>query len=127
MNTRATTPCPEPIRPARQTRRWLALGLMISCFASLAQAQPHRGHDRDGDGRRDGGNQRVDNNRWYDGAHGNNRYYPRPGWVVGGPPVASRLVIWGGVNYRYFDSVWYAPGPRGYAVVRPPFGASGLT
>jgi hypothetical protein len=108
---------------AGRARRALACGLMLCLGAASAQAQPHPGRDRDGDGRRDAPHQRVDGTRWYDGAHGNNRYYPRPGWVVSAPPVHSRLVIWGGVNYRYFDSVWYGPGPRGYVVVRPPFGA----
>lgn len=65
----------------------------------------------------------VEPGRWYDGAHGNNRYYPQPGWAVRGAPSRSRVVVWGGVNYRYHDSVWYAPGARGYVVVRPPIGA----
>lgn len=102
--------------------RTLTVLLMVAGIAA-AQAQPVHGHDRDGprDGRgHDGG--RHAPGRWYDGAHGNNRYYPQPGWAVHGAPSRSRVVVWGGVNYRYLDSVWYAPGPRGYVVVRPPFG-----
>lgn len=60
--------------------------------------------------------------RWYDGAHGHNHYYPAPGVPMRAVPPGSRWVVWGGVNYRYFDGVWYGPGPRGYIVVRPPFG-----
>ena len=125
-------------------KRWLLVGahkLALTLLAAsllttqgAALAQPGGGHDRDGrhDGKHDRkhddrhDNGRHDNGRghgrWYDGAHGNNRYYPQPGWAVHGTPSHSRVVFWGGVNYRYLDSVWYAPGPRGYVVVRPPFG-----
>jgi hypothetical protein len=108
--------------------------LVVASALAGAQPQPGRGPERDGGGRHDNGQHRGGNappssgpraeaGRWYDGAHGNNRHYPRPGWAVAGPPVRSRVVIWGGVNYRYHDSVWYTPGPRGYVVVRPPYGA----
>lgn len=110
--------------------------LLLATGLAVAQAQPSRGHDRDGgrdggqDSHRDGyrdthrdTHHRSAPGRWYDGAHGNNRYYPQPGWAVHGTPARSRVVVWGGVNYRYLDSVWYAPGPRGYVVVRPPYGA----
>jgi hypothetical protein len=49
-------------------------------------------------------------------------YYPTPGWSVRHPPQPSRTVIWAGVNYRFWDGVWYAPGSAGYVVVRPPYG-----
>ena len=64
----------------------------------------------------------ADGQRWYDGAHGHGRYYPAPGWGVRTLPPRSRVVFWSGVNYGFFDGIWYAPGPHGYAVVRPPFG-----
>lgn len=60
--------------------------------------------------------------RWYDGAHGHNHYYPAPGTVYRAPPSHSRWVVWGGVNYRYLDGIWWGPGARGYVVVRPPYG-----
>ncbi len=65
---------------------------------------------------------RPGDTRWWDGAHGHRRYYPAPGVVVHTPPPRSRVVIWAGVNYRYFDGVWYSPGAGGYFVVRPPIG-----
>lgn len=122
--------CPHP--GPQPGQRWVHIGqkmaaLMLAVGLAVAQGQPVRGHDRDGprDGHRNGGHDggRHVPGRWYDGAHGNNRYYPQPGVAVHGAPVRSRMVVWGGVNYRYLDSVWYAPGPRGYVVVRPPFGA----
>lgn len=64
----------------------------------------------------------VPNNHWYDGAHGHSHAYPVPGWSVRTLPRHSYTVMWGGVNYGFYDGVWYSPGPRGYVVVRPPFG-----
>lgn len=125
----------RPRRGENLRRRAAALLMLLAAGLSTAQAQPSRGHDRDGprDGQRDGprdgprdvprdAGHRPAPGRWYDGAHGNNRYYPQPGWAVHTPPSHSRVVVWGGVNYRYLDSVWYAPGPRGYVVARPPYG-----
>jgi hypothetical protein len=42
--------------------------------------------------------------------------------VVRQPPPRAGVVYWGGVNYRFWDGVWYTPSPRGYVVVRPPYG-----
>lgn len=68
------------------------------------------------------GHQRGEAPRWWDGAHGHAHYYPAPGWSVRSLPSHSRVVFWAGVNYGFYDGVWYAPGPYGYAVVRPPYG-----
>lgn len=62
------------------------------------------------------------NGSWWDGAHGHNHYYPPPGRVVVTPPRHWNVVVWGGIDYRYGDGVWYTPSPRGYVVVRPPIG-----
>ncbi|WP_395699377.1 DUF6515 family protein [Aquabacterium sp.] len=60
--------------------------------------------------------------RWWDGAHGHGHYYPTPGWAVRTLPPHSHTVVWAGVNYGFYDGVWYAPGLHGYTVVRPPYG-----
>jgi hypothetical protein len=60
--------------------------------------------------------------RWWDGAHGHGRYYPAPGYPVRTVPSHSRVVVWAGINYNFYDGVWYAPGSYGFAVVRPPIG-----
>ncbi|WP_144290051.1 DUF6515 family protein [Ideonella sp. A 288] len=60
--------------------------------------------------------------RWFDGAHGHARSYPAPGVAVRHLPPRSRIVFWSGVNYGFYDGIWYAPGPYGYAVARPPYG-----
>ena len=64
----------------------------------------------------------VGPNRWYDGAHGHGHAYPVPGYSQRVLPPRSHGVYWAGVNYNFFDGIWYSPGPRGYVVVRPPFG-----
>lgn len=134
----------------RRTGQKFAVLLLAASLAiahAAAQAQPGRGPDRDRDGHGDdhrgghrgghrdsahdngrhrgpGGHEQARHapGRWYDDAHGHNRHHPQPGWAVHGAPSSSRVVVWAGVNYRYLDSVWYAPGRRGYVVVRPPFG-----
>ncbi len=112
-----------------------------------AQRGGERSGDRDGRGHRDGradGDNRVDrgdrdhrpdhrNDRdhrpgtpprgdWFDGRHGHNHRYPTPGWSVGTLPRHSNFISWSGVNYRFYDGIWYTPGARGYVVVRPPIG-----
>lgn len=113
----------------------LALGLLLA--AGAAQADPReRGGDRGGDRGSDrSGDRGGDRNRsaspprvgpapqrWFDGAHGHNHYYPRPGWAVRAPPPRASITFWGGVGYRYYDGIWYTGGPQGYVVVRPPIG-----
>ncbi len=118
----------------------LALGALL--LAGAVQAEPRdRDRDRGGDRGADRGAQRgIDRNRsalptrpgpapqrgapqrWFDGAHGHNHHYPRPGWAVRSPPPRASITFWGGVGYRYHDGIWYTGGPRGYVVVRPPIG-----
>jgi hypothetical protein len=85
------------MNPSHTATRACALALLLWAGFSAAQAQHDRRHD-------------------------SYRHYPQPGWAVHSAPAHSRVVLWGGVNYRYHDSVWYAPGARGYVVVRPPLG-----
>jgi hypothetical protein len=91
-----------------------SLVAVLSLAALGAQAQRH------GEGGR--GGESNGGPRWHDGAHGLNRDYPRPGVVFRQPPPRAGVVYWGGVNYRFWDGVWYTPGSRGYVVVRPPYG-----
>ncbi len=61
--------------------------------------------------------------QWWDGAHGHAHAYPAQGMAVHGLPAQSRDIYWSGVRYGFHQGVWYAPGPRGFVVVRPPYGA----
>lgn len=110
--------------------RAAALVLGVLLVAGTAQADPReRDSGRGGDAHRSGpparvspAPQRAETQRWYDGAHGHNHYYPRPGWAVRSLPPRASITFWGGVGYNYFDGIWYTGGPHGYVVVRPPIG-----
>lgn len=66
--------------------------------------------------------QRPPANRWLDNAHGQARYYPRSGFRDHALPGHPPPIVWRGSNYWFWSGVWYAPGPGGYVVVRPPYG-----
>jgi hypothetical protein len=70
------------------------------------------------------GQRPPDGGRWRDQAHGHNREYPRPGWVVHQPPPLAYRTVWSGVPYHFYQGVWYSGGPRGHGhvVVLPPRG-----
>lgn len=90
-----------------------------------AAAQEHRfapGGDRGAPGSHRGFPRPGEPPRWFDGAHGHAHSYPTPGWRVRSLPPRTRIVFWGGINYGFFDGIWYAPGPGGYIVARPPYG-----
>jgi hypothetical protein len=57
-----------------------------------------------------------------DNRHNHNRHYPKPGYVINVLPNHARLVTHRRSNYYFHGGVWYRPGSRGYAVVRPPIG-----
>jgi hypothetical protein len=65
---------------------------------------------------------RPPTNRWLDNGHGHSRYYPRSGIRVPSLPGHAPPIVWRGSNYWFWSGVWYAPGPSGYVVVRPPYG-----
>lgn len=106
------------------------LALALSATALAAPDDRGRGGDNRHDrrdrpewrDRNDHGRPGPRDDRWYDGNHGHNHYYPAPGRVVVLPPRPPAPVWWGGVGYRYWDGVWTTSGPRGWVTVRPPFG-----
>lgn len=98
-----------------------AVALALSSLSVQAQPEGRR-EDGRGDHRGRGAPAPGEHGRWYDGAHGHNHHYPAPGAPVRVVPPGARWVVWGGVNYRFFDGVWYAPGRSGFVVVRPPIG-----
>lgn len=122
----------------------LALGVLLAAGAAPAEPRErggdrggheggYRGSDRSGD--HGGGHNRSappprgspaphhgGPQRWFDGAHGHNHYYPRPGWAVRSPPPRASITYWGGVRYHHYDGIWYTGAPHGYVVVRPPIG-----
>jgi len=110
------------MRMRRSTRKWLVLsGLWVLALAGIASSfADDRGHGQFERGRpqfeHDGRGQVLDNR--YNHGH----YYPPRGQVVRTLPYGYRPYVYGGRRF-YFDSgVWYAPGPYGFIVTRPPVG-----
>lgn len=100
-------------------RRWRWLGVAagtLLCAQALvaAHAQEHFGHPG---GRAVGGRGQVLDNRYNHG-----HYYPAVGASVRVLPEGYRPYFWGGHPYYFYGGVWYAPGPIGFLVVRPPVG-----
>jgi hypothetical protein len=102
--------------PAKLILSMIAAAVMLTS----AWAAPEEAHDRH-QARADHAKPAVES-RWFDGAHGHSHYYPTPGWRVRELPQRRHMVIWAGVNYSFWDGVWYAPGSGGFVVVRPPYG-----
>jgi hypothetical protein len=102
----------------------LALGMLLVASPAHADARDRGGntHHSGPHARVGPAPQRAETQRWFDGAHGHNHHYPRPGWAVRTPPPRASIIYWGGVDYRHYDGIWYTGGPRGYVVVRPPIG-----
>lgn len=57
-----------------------------------------------------------------DNRYNHGHYYPRRGAVVRTLPPGYRRYFHRGRALYYYDGVWYAPGRRGFVVVRPPIG-----
>ncbi len=99
----------------------LGSALALACASLAVQADPPGPPRPGGPGWHERG-MPLPPGRRYDGAHGHPHDYLAPGTAVHVLPRGSRGVLWGGVDYRYAGAVWYGPGPRGYVVVRPPYG-----
>jgi len=100
---------------SRRTRRILVLSaLWALALAGIASSfAEERGH---GLPARDGRGMVLDNR--YQHGH----YYPAPGHVERVLPEGYRPYAYGGQRFYFSAGVWYAPGPYGFVVTRPPFG-----
>ncbi len=101
-----------------------ALLCLSAATSVLAEQEPRHPGARDG---RPPATVRVvpqspQRDRWFDQGHGHSRYYPRSGYRVSALPMHAPPIMWHGSNYWFWSGVWYAPGPSGYVVVRPPYG-----
>lgn len=108
-------------RPGRvRCLGWIAVvALSLSVGAAMAAPNEGPGHGRHAG---PGAGGPPPGHTWFDGAHGHAHSYPTPGWSVRHLPPRASVVYWGGVNYGFYDGIWYSPISAGYAVVRPPFG-----
>jgi hypothetical protein len=100
-----------------KSRRVLLVGLcvlgLVGASASLAQEHERAmaGHfEHDGRGQ-------VLDNRFNHG-----HYYPARGSVVHELPAGYRPYTFHGSRYYFYGGIWYAPGPGGFIVARPPIG-----
>jgi hypothetical protein len=103
------------MRVKRSTRKWLWIsGLWMLALAGIATsfADDHGRPDRAFVPR----GQVLDNR--YNHAH----YYPSRGAVVHALPYGYRPYFYGGSRFYFNAGVWYAPGPYGFVVTRPPVG-----
>lgn len=110
-----------PSRRTAPARGWLivlALASLTGGMAAPAWAQ----HDRGPEHAERFGPRGLPAHEWWDGAHGHRHAYPVPGYRVIAPPAQARFVFYGGTRYAFHEGIWYAPGPGGFVVVRPPFG-----
>lgn len=58
-----------------------------------------------------------------DNRYNHGHYYPARGVVVGSLPEGYRAFTWRDGSRFYFNAgIWYAPGPGGFIVTRPPIG-----
>jgi hypothetical protein len=57
-----------------------------------------------------------------DGRYNHGQFYPAFGASFRALPVGSRPYYFRGSPFYFSAGVWYAPGPGGFVVVRPPFG-----
>jgi hypothetical protein len=89
-----------------------ALGLM---GAGATVAQEHA-RGTGGHFEHDGRGQVLDNR--FDHGH----YYPARGSVVRELPAGYRPYAFHGSRYYFYGGIWYAPGPGGFIVARPPVG-----
>ena len=105
------------------SHRWLAwtalAALTLGAAASYAAEDGPRGgpagraqFDRGGSGRGE-----VLDNRYNHG-----HYYPRSGAVVRALPGGYRPYYYHGSRFYFSGGIWYAPGPYGFIVTRPPSG-----
>ena len=91
--------------------------VLLAALPLLAHAEG-RGHEREHEHER----YRTPHVEFDDRFH-HDHYYPRVGYGVAVLPAGNiALSFRGGGRYFFHAGVWYAPGPAGYIVTRPPVG-----
>jgi hypothetical protein len=105
----------------------VALPLAIAFFASLAQAQDHRGDRRDVQ-RRSPERREVQRERFrtphmvFDNRFHHDHYYPRLGYNVTVLPPGHVSITFRGAPFFFHSGVWYRRSGPSFVVVRPPLG-----
>ncbi len=101
-----------------QTQRLAMVALTAGLAGGSLCAAPSRAADEHFDrGRVIDGRGHVLDNRYNHG-----HFYPAVGASVRVLPDGYRPYFFGGRSFYFSAGVWYAPGPAGFLVVRPPVG-----
>ena len=98
----------------------IATLLAATAFSPLAFAQHREG--REGRERPRGQPVYRTPHVVYDARFHHDHYYPRVGYAVRVLPADRIALSYRGGRFFFHAGVWYAPGPAGYVVARPPFG-----
>ena len=85
-------------------------------FRTAFAAEPHDHFDRPGNRVSDG------HGHFLDSRYNHGHYYPAVGASVHVLPEGYRPYFYGGRSFYFSAGIWYAPGPAGFVVVRPPVG-----
>ena len=99
-------------RSFRAPRAWALLCTVA--ILGLAGSAASYAQDRDRGGEHRG--------EVLDGRYNHGHYYPRRGAVVRELPGGYRPYYFHGSPFYFSAGVWYAPGPYGFVVTRPPVG-----
>lgn len=106
-----------------RTHRLILAAAAALCLtgAATALAEEHGGHEREHGVLR--GGPHVDGRGYvFDGRYDHGHYYPAYGAHLRVLPEGYRPYFWHGSPFYFWGGIWYAPGPVGFVVVRPPAG-----
>jgi len=119
---------------------WSAVAILgaASGLAGIAHAQDRDRHDEHGHDAGHGRDEGHGGRDWHgehqpfqrdgrgfvlDNRYEHGHYYPAPGTVIRTLPDGYRAYSWhDGRRYYFSGGAWYAPGPAGFVVARPPIG-----
>lgn len=114
--------------PFNKRLTWLALAVLaLGASAASLAAEPGRDAGRSGGGhqqaaRGPGAYRGGGRGEFLDNRYNHGHYYPRSGVVVRTLPGGYRPYYYRGSHYYFSGGIWYAPGPYGFIVTRPPVG-----
>jgi hypothetical protein len=105
----------------RDSKNWLGLPALaaLAVLAVLALGAAAASYAA---GPNDGAREHADRGQVFDNRYNHGRYYPRSGAVVRTLPVGYRPYYYHGSPFYFYGGIWYAPGPYGFIVTRPPVG-----
>jgi hypothetical protein len=105
------------------SKNWRALSILSAlALLALAASAASYAEERDGGGRDQGFRGGGPRGQVLDNRYNHGYYYPRAGTVVRALPGGYRPYYYHGSPFYFSGGIWYAPGPYGFVVARPPVG-----